>query len=112
MGQLDNKVAIVTGAAKGMGESHAKLLAKEGAKVVVADLDVDAGNKVADTIGEHALFVKLDVTDAQSWSDTVDTTIEAFGSVDVLVNNAGYAGKLAHITELEEETAIKRQKSL
>lgn len=107
LGQVNGKVAIVTGAAKGMGEAHAKLLAEEGAKVVVADLDVEAGKQVAEAIGKQAIFVELDVTDKQSWSDAVDKTIENFGSVDVLVNNAGYAGRPANIMELEEEEYYK-----
>lgn len=89
MGKLDGKVAIVTGAARGQGEAEARLLAQEGAKVVVTDILVELGEKVAADIGENAMFMKLDVTSEEEWAHVVEETEAKFGPVDVLVNNAG-----------------------
>jgi NAD(P)-dependent dehydrogenase (short-subunit alcohol dehydrogenase family) len=92
--RLANKVAIVTGAAHGMGESEAVLFAREGASVIVADLDPD-GQKVADRIagtGGRARFVKLDVASEAEWVEAVKATVAAYGRLDILVNNAGISG--------------------
>jgi 3(or 17)beta-hydroxysteroid dehydrogenase len=89
MGRVDGKVAIVTGAASGMGRADAELLAAEGARVVLADLNEADGQAVADAIGDNALFMRLDVTDEENWKSVVAATVEAFGRLDILVNNAG-----------------------
>lgn len=89
MGRLDGKVAIITGGAGGMGKMHGKFFVKEGAKVVIADLESSDGKKVADDLGENALFVSFDVTDESSWESLVKETEEKFGPVSILVNNAG-----------------------
>jgi len=89
MGRLDGKVAIVTGGAGGMGASHVKRFVTEGAKVVIADLSEDAGNILANDLGEHATFIKLDVSNPLSWDNLVKETEEKFGPIDILVNNAG-----------------------
>lgn len=100
---LDGKVAIITGGAKGMGEFHAKKMVEEGAKVVIGDLDVENGEKLATELGnENALFVKLDVTDTESWTNIVQTTKDTFGTVDILVNNAGLAGAITGLLDIEE----------
>jgi len=83
------KVAVVTGAARGMGESMARLLAAEGARVVLADVLEEQGQVVADELGDSAAFVHLDVTDPVGWERMLEATIMAFGIPDVLVNNAG-----------------------
>lgn len=91
-GIMDEDVAIVTGAAKGIGRAIATTLATEGASVVVADVDVEGGTGTAREIeseGGTARFLETDVTDRQSVRDAVDGTIDEFGGVDVLVNNAG-----------------------
>jgi NAD(P)-dependent dehydrogenase (short-subunit alcohol dehydrogenase family) len=93
--RLQGKVALITGAAHGMGEAEAKMFAKEGAKVVVADVDQAAGQQVAAGIAEvggEALFVRLDVTREEDWRKAVDTTVARFGKLDILVNNAGISG--------------------
>ncbi|MEE3229341.1 MAG: glucose 1-dehydrogenase [Chloroflexota bacterium] len=90
--QLENKVAIITGAASGMGKAMAKGYAKEGASVVIADLDADAATAVAESInsdGGHAIAIKYDVTDIQQSRDLVDSTVDKYGQLDILVNNAG-----------------------
>lgn len=89
MGRVVGKVAIVTGAASGMGKADAQLLAAEGAKVVVTDLNETDGQAVADAIGENAVFMRLNVTDEDNWKSVVAATVEQFGQLDILVNNAG-----------------------
>lgn len=88
MATLTGKVAIITGAASGQGAAEAMLFAREGAKVVVADLS-PGGAGVAKDLGENAIFVQHDVSNAASWRTVVDAAISAFGSVNVLINNAG-----------------------
>ena len=93
--RLQDKVAIVTGAASGMGAATAKLFAGEGAKVVVADLmETEAAAVVAeiDGLGGAARFQLLDVADEAAWERAVADTIAAYGQVDVLINNAGVSG--------------------
>jgi 3(or 17)beta-hydroxysteroid dehydrogenase len=89
MGRVAGKVAIVTGAASGMGKADALLLAAEGAKVVVADLNEADGKAVADAIGENAIFIHLNVTDEENWKSVIAATVGTFGQLDILVNNAG-----------------------
>ncbi|PLW81951.1 short-chain dehydrogenase [Kineobactrum sediminis] len=89
MGRVAGKVAIVTGGASGMGKADAVLLAKEGAKVVVADLNVEDGEAVAAAIGEAACFMRLDVSDEDNWRTVIADTLATFGQLDILVNNAG-----------------------
>lgn len=89
MGRLENKVAIITGAASGMGAADARIFVKEGAKVVITDLNEEAGQALAAELGENALFIKQNVAEEESWNHVVKATVDAFGRVDVLVNNAG-----------------------
>jgi 3(or 17)beta-hydroxysteroid dehydrogenase len=89
MGRVSGKVAIVTGAASGMGKADAELLAREGAKVVLADLNETDGQAVAEAIGDSAVFMRLDVTDEENWQAVIAQTVETFGRLDILVNNAG-----------------------
>ena len=93
--RLSGKVAIVTGAAHGMGAEEARLFAREGAKVVVADLLVAEDEAVAASIRQangDATFVKLDVTSDTEWEAAIAATIAAYGRLDILVNNAGISG--------------------
>lgn len=87
MGTLDGRVAVVTGGAQGMGAAHAERLASEGASVVITDRQTGAGQATADRVG--ARFVEHDVTDEAQWAAVVSSTIDEFGRIDVLVNNAG-----------------------
>ena len=89
MGRVSGKVAIITGGASGMGKADAMVLAREGARVVVADLNEKDGQAVADAIGDNAVFMRLDVTDEDNWKAVVSATVERFGRLDILVNNAG-----------------------
>ena len=88
MGQLSGKVALISGAAQGMGAATARLFAAEGAKVVLGDILVDKGEAVASEIGDAALFQKLDVTSEEDWQAAVAAAVSRFGKLDVLVNNA------------------------
>jgi len=89
MNRLQGKVAIVTGGARGMGAATVRLFVAEGAKVVIADRLEDEGKKLAADLGDAAVFVKHDVSDETSWENVVKTAISRFGSLHVLVNNAG-----------------------
>jgi NAD(P)-dependent dehydrogenase (short-subunit alcohol dehydrogenase family) len=92
MDRLTNKVALVSGAAKGIGRSIATALALEGAAVVLADVDAENGQTATTAIerkGGHARFVELDVTQERQWTEVVASVTDGFGRLDVLVNNAG-----------------------
>lgn len=91
--RFENKVAVVTGAGQGIGETYARRLAAEGARVVIAELNEDQGKRVAAEIGAAAIFVKTDVSDPASCGALADAAKAAFGGVDYLVNNAAiFAG--------------------
>lgn len=92
MGRLEGKVAIITGAASGMGLAGAQLFAKEGAKVVATDVVVDKLTENVEKIVENggdAIALPLDVSKPESWNEVIDKTIEQYGKIDILVNNAG-----------------------
>ena len=90
--RFTDKVAVVTGAAQGIGEGYARALAAEGAKVVVADLSVELGEQVAADIG--GLFVRTDVSSAESATAMVEAATAAYGGIDLLVNNAAIYGEM------------------
>ncbi len=98
MGRFDGKVAIVTGAAGGIGEAYARGLAAEGASVVVADLDEEKGEQTAADIASQAdgrgAFVRVDVSDPASTQAMAEATVERFGGIDLLVNNAAIYGTM------------------
>ncbi|WP_297733693.1 glucose 1-dehydrogenase [Mycobacterium sp.] len=89
MGRVDGKVALISGGARGMGASHARLLVEEGAKVVIGDILDDEGKALAAEIGDAARYVHLDVTQPDQWDAAVATATGEFGKLNVLVNNAG-----------------------
>ena len=102
MGRLSGKVAIITGAARGMGASHAKIFAREGAKIVMTDLREDAGSELAAEIGSDCRFILQDVTSPADWDRVVSETEMTFGKVDILVNNAGVLGPMATTADLDD----------
>ncbi len=89
MGTLDGKVAIVSGAARGQGAAEAMLFVERGAKVMICDILDDEGAALAKEIGDSAAYMRLDVTSESDWKEVVSATVEKFGKVNVLVNNAG-----------------------
>ncbi|MBD7937386.1 MULTISPECIES: glucose 1-dehydrogenase [Cytobacillus] len=103
MARLEGKIAIITGAAQGMGAAHARLFIEEGAKVVITDLNTEKGEAVAKELGENALFVKQNVTTEQDWATVVAKAEEVFGPVNVLVNNAGITMSKSLLETTEEE---------
>jgi len=100
--RLQDKVAIITGAASGFGAEIARSYAREGAKVVIADLNEAGARAVAAEIGAAALAVKCDVTSRADIDAAVAATIEKFGAVDIVVNNAGYTHKNQPILDVDE----------
>jgi 3-oxoacyl-[acyl-carrier protein] reductase len=99
----ENRVAIVTGAARGIGAAAARQLASDGFRVAVADIDLDAATETTASIGDAALAVHLDVTDPESWSEVATTVTSQLGPITALVNNAGIAGRAAPAWELSIE---------
>ncbi|PKB73682.1 MAG: cyclopentanol dehydrogenase [SAR202 cluster bacterium Io17-Chloro-G7] len=108
--RLEGKVALITGAARGQGAAEARMFAREGAKVVIADILDGDGEKLAAEIGESggdALFVHLDVTSEDQWRSAIGETVSRFGKLDVLVNNAAVWRR-----GLVEETTVEHWDSI
>ena len=94
MGRVAGKVAIVTGGASGLGEATCRLLAREGASVIIADIDDSGGRAIVEELkaqGDEAAFVQLDVTDEAGWDTAIQAVLDRYGRLDILVNNAGIA---------------------
>ncbi len=95
--RLENKVAFVSGGARGMGAAEAKLFAQEGAKVVIGDVLDEDGRKTEAAIndlGGECLFVHLDVSSEENWISAIAETVSRFGKLDILVNNAGVVSRV------------------
>ena len=107
-GRLQDKVAIVTGGARGMGEATIRLFAREGAKVVIADVLEAEGQALAADIGDAAMFQRLDVSDEGSWTALVDAVIARHGRIDALVNNAAVVafGPITDLTVAEIDRVL------
>ncbi|SOC40729.1 glucose 1-dehydrogenase [Salinicoccus kekensis] len=103
MARLSDKVAIITGAARGMGAVHAKKFIENGAKVIVTDILEDEGKALVNELGENAMFIKHDVTSEEDWESVVAKAKEKFGTVDILVNNAGIDLPAQNIEDVETE---------
>ena len=92
--RLEGKVALITGGARGQGAAEARLFAKEGAKVVMADILDEEGEKLEaelSELGAECFYTHLDVSDSENWEKAVETVVARFGKIDILVNNAGIA---------------------
>ena len=107
MNRLAGKVAIITGASQGMGAAHARAFVAQGAKVVLGDLNERAGDKLAAELGPDAIFVKQDVSNSADWKRILAEGQRRFGTINVLVNNAGILGTLAATTELPEAEFLR-----
>ena len=94
--RLANKKALVTGAARGIGQAIAEEFARQGATVIVTDVDEQAGQQVASDIGGSAQFLPLDVGSEAAWAAVSDRVRNDFGTLDILVNNAGITGFMSH----------------
>lgn len=108
MTDLDGRVCLVTGGARGIGEAYVRALHAANGRVVVADILDDEGAALAAELGERALYVHLDVTDESQWQAAVAASVDAFGVVDVLVNNAGIANAapIEHLTTAKWDAVI------
>jgi 3alpha(or 20beta)-hydroxysteroid dehydrogenase len=89
MGRLDDRVALITGAARGMGAAFAQAVVAEGGRVVITDVLDTEGKELAADLGDRALYIHLDVRDYDEWQSAVAETVRTFGGLDVLINNAG-----------------------
>ncbi|MFC2058306.1 SDR family NAD(P)-dependent oxidoreductase [Chloroflexota bacterium] len=106
MGKLDGKVALITGAASGIGRATALLFSEEGAKVAVADCVSDGGQETVRMVkeaGGDAIFIETDVSKAADVQRMIKTTMDTYGRIDILHNNAAIQGKLLPVEELTEE---------
>ena len=107
MSRLQGKVALVTGAARGMGESHVQRFIAEGAKVILTDLNQDGGSALAAKLGKNALFLHHDVTRSEDWTTVVQKGEAEFGPITVLVNNAGVLGPVAKTIDISDADYLK-----
>jgi len=107
MGRLSGKVAVITGAAQGMGEAHARLFIRNGASVILTDINRAAGEKLACELGDSAMFVAHDVASAADWAKVVDIGEGRFGKITILVNNAGVIGPVKRLLDFDEEDFLK-----
>ncbi|PLX35914.1 MAG: 3-oxoacyl-ACP reductase [Hyphomicrobiales bacterium] len=99
---LGNKIAVITGAASGFGEAIARRFVAEGARVVIVDLNEEAGNRVAEDLGDKAIFHKADVSSADDVEAMIWAAEREWGGVDILVNNAGFTHRNKPVTEVSE----------
>ena len=102
MGRLDGKVAIITGGASGIGEAAAKIFAREGARVVIADLQDDEGRRVEGAIGADCLYVRTDVSRSADMEELVAKAVAKFGRLDIMFNNAGIVMVGINLIDLTE----------
>ena len=103
MSLLEDRVAIITGAASGMGAATAKLFAEEGAKVVIADLNQDLGEEVSKSLGTQGIFKYVDVTKEKDVSEVVQVALSKWGRLDIMFNNAGFGGARGPIETISED---------
>lgn len=100
VGRLDGKVAVITGGASGIGAGTVRRFVEEGARCVVADIQVDTGQALADEVGDAAVFARADVTVEDDVRGAVELAVERFGRIDCMVNNAGIVGATGSITDI------------
>jgi NAD(P)-dependent dehydrogenase (short-subunit alcohol dehydrogenase family) len=103
MGKLDNRVAVVTGSASGIGKAIAQLFVKEGAQVVVSDIQDELGQKLVKSLGKKASFIHADVSSENDVKSMIDYSVKTYGHLDCLVNNAGMGGVLGELETIPAE---------
>ena len=108
MGRLNDKVAIITGGASGMGAATVKRFVDEGARVIIADLQVDKGNELAASLGDNATFIATDVGREADVIAMIDVASTQYGRLDCLFNNAGFGGVRGEIHETDMGAAYER----
>lgn len=101
MGRLAGRAAVVTGGARGIGEGMVRRFVEEGARCVIADIDVEAGERLAAELGDSVVFVRTDVTSEADIVAAIDACISGFGALDVMVNNAGVVGVTGSVTSTD-----------
>ena len=104
--RLAGKVAAITGAASGFGAGAARRFVAEGAKVVLGDIQDDAGLAIAEELGDAAVFVHCNVTEEDHIANMVDTAVDRFGSLDIMFNNAGIVGTVGPIATTPQNFAL------
>jgi len=107
MGRLHGKIAIITGAAQGMGAAHARAFVAQGARVMLTDISEGPGQKLAAELGTNAAFMVHDVASESAWQAVVAETQRRFGLINVLVNNAGVNGPIVATTDMTEAQFLK-----
>ncbi len=107
MGRLSGKVTVITGAAQGMGEAHAGAFIRQGACVILTDINQLAGEALARKLGDKAMFVAHDVAKSEDWANVVALGEARFGPITVLVNNAGVIGPVQGLLDFDEEDFLK-----
>ena len=110
MGQLDGKVAVITGGASGIGERSARLFVEEGARVVIADMQEDRGREVARSLRGSALFQHAEVSREEDVREAVEAALREFGRLDCIFNNAGFGGASARSPRLPSTSSISRSR--
>ncbi len=103
MAELDGKVAVVTGGASGIGEATIRQFVEEGAKVVIADMQQERGQNLADELGDAAVFVAVEVRQEEQIKAAIDTAVENWGRLDCIFNNAGFGGVLGPVEDIPVE---------
>ena len=98
--RLENKIAVITGGTSGIGERTAEIFVEQGASVVIAGRSSEKGNEITDRLGDHAVFIRTDVTQESDVKNMIKNSVERFGRIDCLFNNAGAPGPIGPIEEI------------
>ena len=101
MGRLENQVAIITGAASGIGEGTVRRYAAEGARVLIADIADERGGALAEELGPNTTYLRTDVSQEEDLARAVSSAVERWGRLDVMFNNAGFGGVSGPIEDLD-----------
>ncbi len=103
MGQLDGRIAVITGAGDGIGAGLARVFAREGASIVIGEINTATGQAMADELGDQASFIRTDVGDRAACEAMIEHTVETFGGIDILVNNAWGGGRISRVEQKTDD---------